>query len=121
MDLAKPNGAVGLHNTRGSRHANTSHRVHHTQNSKVTLVQRATHVPHFNIYVDTETPPLELAVPPGRQNCFLAIVFFLLCMKKFDTHGQSKGHMGTVLSGRSSSLPPALRDLYVDVFGELSQ
>lgn len=119
MDIVKPQptsvvGSVGAKSFRG--HATTRH--HHTQ-SKVSLVQRAVHSPHFNIYVDNETPPMELAVPPGRQNCFMAIIYFLYCTEKFE-QSSHKSHSGSAFSGRSSSLPPALRDLYVDVFGEVS-
>ena len=111
VDLAKSSGPHGPVNARASRFASPS-RLHHSH-SRIVLVQRASSNPHFNIYVDSETPPIELAVPLGRQNCFLAIIYFLLAIEKYDCRGGTRGH-----TGRTSSLPSALRDLFVDIFGE---
>jgi hypothetical protein len=120
VDIAKPTTAGGAFSAKSSRGLGAHLRHHHPPQSRVLLVQRAVHSPHFNIYVDSESPPMELVVPPGRQNCFLAIICFLLCTEKFDQHSHKSSNSGSAFSGRSSSLPPALRDLYIDVFGELS-
>jgi hypothetical protein len=65
---------------------------------------------------------MELVVPEGRQNCYLAIVCFLLSCQTFANHHRSSsdGDGGEGGGGKRSTLLGApLKEFFVEVLGDV--
>ena len=73
---------------------------------------------------------MELVIPEGRQNCYLAIICFLLSCRVFgDRHSSSsesgagedlgKGGKDGMYGKRSTLLAAPLKDFFVEVLGDI--
>lgn len=90
------------------------------------IAQRYSKPSHFNIYINrtqsnTSQPTiLELAVPEGRQNCYLAIICFLLSCQLLSDSNRGKGSDENDRERkRVPLLSTPLKELFVEVLGDI--
>lgn len=98
--------------------------------TQILIAQRHINPSHFNIYINrtqtnsSQTTILELAVPEGRQNCYLAIMYFLLsCQMLNDTQRIKNNDENVGYNDREKKrvtlLGTPLKELFVEVLGAI--